>query len=72
MSFHWRRAQQVSHFQLFADYLGPNDWGGPLDARAEAFEGAILPNVVGGRTLSSSDIRNLSRKQASDPPSSLK
>ncbi|MBF0252122.1 MAG: DUF2142 domain-containing protein, partial [Alphaproteobacteria bacterium] len=45
--FHWFRAQQLSSATLFADELGPNSWGGPINASAFMFANETLLSQPG-------------------------
>jgi hypothetical protein len=36
--YHWQRVVQISEGHLLADTLGPNAYGGPIDANAYAYD----------------------------------
>ena len=59
-AFHWRRALQLSALHPLARRLGPNDWGGRLDARAMAFETRADEVIAAGTPMSVSALSALS------------
>lgn len=65
--FHWRRAQQVATLGFLAPRLAANDWGGTLDGRAQAFEGALDEHVARGQPLSRREIETLARTLSTRP-----
>ncbi len=66
-AFHWRRALQLSALHPLARRLGPNDWGGRLDARAMAFETQADEAIAAGTPMSQSA---LSGRLSKAPPGS--
>ncbi len=66
-AFHWRRALQVAALHPLARRLGPNDWGGPLDARAMAFEAGADQTIAAGALSSVTGMAALSDRLSQAP-----
>ncbi len=68
-TFHWRRALQLADLHPLAVRLGPNDWGGQLDARALALEDSADRAIVAGQPISIPGFVALSARLSRLPPS---
>jgi uncharacterized membrane protein len=66
--FHWRRALQLADGHPFARRLGPNDYGGPLDGRALAFEGRADQTIAAPRPMSVPEMADLAGSLSRAPP----
>ncbi len=66
-AFHWRRALQVAALHPLARRLGPNDWGGRLDARALAFEARADGAIASGAPMSVAELAALSEGLSQAP-----
>ncbi len=70
-AFHWRRALQLAALHPLARRLGPNDWGGRLDARALAFETRADQAIAAGAPMSVAELAALSERLSQAPRSSV-
>jgi uncharacterized membrane protein len=68
-AYHWRRAQQLAAMTPFASRLGPNDWGGNLDARAMTFEYSFDKAIASGAPILVAATRDLALQLATQEPS---
>lgn len=69
--FHWLRAVQVSELHLLARRLGPNDWGGRVDAAAVGLIAPFAAPFQGGEPIAIATVRGAAAALDATPRGSV-
>ncbi len=70
--YHWFRIQQIADGTLLAERRGDNDWGGPVDAAAVAFDLALFGEIAIDKTpLSAAEVARLAAELDRQPAATV-